>query len=92
MKRIALDVRAHHRGIQERQVEGGVVAYQHRASAAVTAYRSANRPKNALQRVVFANRGSQRMPRVDLIDRSDAGSSLEFSNGRTWKECVSPRA
>src|SRR5580658_3343435 len=69
MKRIALGAGAQHRGIEERQIEGGVVSDQHGAPASVAADRAAYGAKDALQRVALVDGGAQRMPWIDFVDQ-----------------------
>src|ERR1700728_2535233 len=69
MERIALDAGAQQRRIQERQIEGSVMSHQHRAPAAVAADRGTHGAKDALQRIALVDRGTQRMPRIDLVDQ-----------------------
>ena len=91
MKRIALDVGARHRGVEEAQVERRVVADQDRASAAVRADGVAHLAEHALQRVALGHRRAQRVMGSMPVTSSDAGSSREPSKGCTWKACVAPR-
>ncbi len=53
MERIALDLGARHRGIQEIQIEKGIVAHQHRARAIRGADGGSNFAEDALQRILF---------------------------------------
>jgi len=57
MKRIALHLGARDSGVQEAQIEGGVVANQDRTTAAIGAHRVANLPEDSLQRVTLGSAG-----------------------------------
>jgi hypothetical protein len=68
MEGVALDAGAFHRGVQESQIERGVVADQDRAAAAMRADGGADLAEDALQRIGFVQRRPQRMPGIDAID------------------------
>ena len=80
MKRIALHLRARDGGVDEPQIEGGVVANQDRTAAAIATHRMANLPEDSLQGVTFGQRRTQRVKGVDAGDRQGRGiepSALE---------------
>ena len=65
MERVALDLCARDRGVQEIQVEEGVVPDENRTGAISRAHGVAHLAKNPLQRILFGDRGPQRMVRID---------------------------
>ena len=69
VERVALHFRARHRGIEEPEVKGGVVADEDRAPAGVIAHPVTDFSKHALQRVALRQRRPQRVIRVDAGDR-----------------------
>ena len=69
MKRVALDLGALHRGVEEIQVEERVVADEHRPRAIGRAHRVPHDLEDLLQRVEFGNRRPQRVVRIDAVDR-----------------------
>ena len=69
MEGIALHVGAGDRGVEEAQIEGGIVADEDRAPALVGAHRVADLAEDSLQRVAFGQRRAQRMVRIDAGDR-----------------------
>src|SRR5215472_8849529 len=69
MEGIALDVGARHRGVEEGEVEGGVVADENRAAAAAGAHRVADLAEDPLQRVALRDRRAQRVMRIDAGHR-----------------------
>src|SRR5205823_9130511 len=81
MKRIALDLRARDCGVQEAQVERGVVADQDRAAAAVGAQRVTDLAEDSLQGIALRQRRTQRVKGIDARDR-ERGGSQPFAGGR----------
>ena len=73
MKGIALDLRARDCGVQEAQVEGGVVADQDRAAAAVGAQRVTDLAEDSLQGIALRQRRTQRVKGIDAGDRERGG-------------------
>src|SRR5690606_31899415 len=73
MEGIALDPGALHRGIQERQVKGGVVPDQDRPAAAMRADRGSDLAEQALQGIGLVDGWSQRMPWIDARDLQRGG-------------------
>src|SRR5215469_5022148 len=65
VKGIALDVGARHGGVEEPEVEGGVVAYEDGTAAVIGAHGMADLAKYALQRIAL---GQCRPQRVEGID------------------------
>src|SRR5690625_4645434 len=65
MERIALVVRAAYRGVQEREVERGVVADENRALAAVGTNRLAHRREHEVERGALGHGAAQRAVGVD---------------------------
>jgi len=82
MERAALDVGARQRGVEERQIEPGVVADQDRALAGRALHAGPHFLENALQRFALVDRRPQWMPGVDLVDlqcrRFDVGALEGF--------------
>jgi hypothetical protein len=85
MKGIALDLGARHRGIQEIQIERGIVTHQHGARAVGIADRSAHFAKDALQRIVFLDGRTQWMMGVNAVDRQRGGFHIRAGEGRHVK-------
>jgi len=73
MEWIALDTRALDRLIHERQVKCRVVANKDGALTVVFPDSTANRTKQALQRIPFSDSRSQRVVRVNPVDGQRCG-------------------
>ena len=80
VERIALDLGARDRGVQEIQIEERVVPHQHRARAVRGAHGIAYLAKYSLQRVLLRDRRPQRMMRIDAVHRQRRG--LQFGPGK----------
>ena len=83
MKRVALDLGARHRGVQEPEVERGVVPDQHRAAAVLHAHGAAHLGEDRAERVVLGRGDPQRVVRIDAVDGERGGVESPPSNGRT---------
>ncbi len=73
MERVALDLGARDRGVQEIQIEERVVTHQHGARAVGGAHRAAHFAENPLQRILLGDRRPQRMMRIDAGHRERRG-------------------
>ncbi len=76
MERVALDLRARDRRVEEIQVEERVVTHQHRARAFGEAHGVSDLLEDALQGVLLGNRGPQRVMRIDAVDGERSGLEI----------------
>src|SRR6185437_10835321 len=81
VERVALVAGTAHRGIDETEIERGVVAHQDRTLAAVVAHGGAHRLEHVLQREALVQGAAQRVVRVDAGDLQRARVEVGAGEG-----------